>query len=180
MGEGRREVLVLDGERVRLRSLRDSDRAERVALGRDAEFVRLNGGEPSDAARPFTEADGERWFAARAESLRWAIEYEGALIGEARLDRFDEERASAWFTIGIYSRRWWGSGLGAEATRLVLGHAFDALGLSRVDLRVLAFNERAIAVYRKLGFAEVGREPVEIAGEQHEDVLMRAVRPNGR
>jgi RimJ/RimL family protein N-acetyltransferase len=172
----RRGVPVLEGERVRLRPLRDSDRAERVALGRDAEFVRLNGGVPANAERPFTEADGARWYAARPESLRWAMEFEGELIGEARLDRFDEELSEAWFAIGIYNRRWWDSGLGSEATGLVLGHAFGERDIREVRLRVLSFNERAIAVYRKLGFVEFAREPVEIAGEQHEDVLMRAVR----
>lgn len=168
----RREVPVLEGERVRLRPLRDSDRGERVALGRDAEFVRLNGGVPADAERPFTEADGERWFAGFPESLRWAMEFEGGLIGEARLDRLDEELGTAWFAVGIYNRRWWDEGLGLEATRLVLDHAFEVLGLVEVRLRVLAFNDRAIAVYRKLGFVEFAREPVDIDGKQYEDILM--------
>ena len=158
MDAERLDVPVLVGERVRLRPLQDADQAARVAIGRHAEFVRLNGGQADSADRPFTEADAERWFAARATSLRWAIEFEGQLIGEARLDRVDVTDRRASFAIGIYHPRWWDRGLGTEATRLILAHAFDALELHRVELRVLAFNERAIAVYRKLGFVEEGRE----------------------
>jgi len=175
MSESRDVVPILEGEGVRLRPLRPSDREERRALGRDPEFVRLNGGDPA-AARPFTAADAERWYAGRSEGLRWAIEYEGALVGEVGLDRFDEETTETWFRIGIYHRRWWDLGLGSEATRLVREHAFSELGLRRVKLRVLAFNERALAVYRKLGFEEFGRESVEIVGEPQEDVLMECLR----
>jgi RimJ/RimL family protein N-acetyltransferase len=62
----------------------------------------------------------------------------------------------------------------------VLGHAFGALGLARVRLRVLAFNVRALACYRRCGFQETGREPAPLAGgEVAEDVLM-AVTAAGR
>lgn len=164
----------LAGERVRLRPLQDSDRGERLALGRHPEFVRLNGGQSAGADRPLTDADADRWFAARSESLRWAIEFDGQLIGEARLDNVDVEQRSASFAIGIYHPRWWDQGLGTEAARLVLGHAFDDLGLHRVSLTVLAFNERAIASYRKLGFVDEGRERESalIDGQWHDDVRM--------
>jgi site-specific DNA recombinase len=45
---------------------------------------------------------------------------------------------------------------------------------ARVDLRVLAFNKRAIACYEKCGFVREGvvRESVVIGGEWQSDVLM--------
>jgi RimJ/RimL family protein N-acetyltransferase len=48
------------------------------------------------------------------------------------------------------------------------------LKLHRIDLRVLAFNQRAIACYEKCGFVREGvvREGVFIAGEWQSDVLM--------
>ena len=49
-----------------------------------------------------------------------------------------------------------GRGLGTEATRLVLRHAFAAEALNRVELEVYAFNPRARHVYEKAGFVHEG------------------------
>jgi [ribosomal protein S5]-alanine N-acetyltransferase len=71
-------------------------------------------------------------------------------------------------------------GLGTEAVQLVLSHAFDTLELWAVRARVLAFNSRAIACYRRCGFREVAREPVSLDGEEAEDVLMEVRAPESR
>ena len=57
--------------------------------------------------------------------------------------------------------------------RLALSYAFDTLGMRAVHLRVLAFNERAIACYRRCGFREIAREPVALDTGAAEDVLMK-------
>jgi RimJ/RimL family protein N-acetyltransferase len=63
---------------------------------------------------------------------------------------------------------------------LGLGHAFGALGLARVRLRVLACNARALACYRRCRFREVGGEPARLdGGEAAEDIPME-VTPAGR
>ena len=53
-------------------------------------------------------------------------------------------------------------------------HAFDDLGLRRVDLRVLAYNERAIRCYLSCGFVEEGRERESalVDGERYDDLIM--------
>lgn len=58
--------------------------------------------------------------------------------------------------------------------RLALAYGFDGLGLHRIDLRVLAFNERAIRCYRKCGFVveERLREPALVDSERHDDLIM--------
>ena len=65
-------------------------------------------------------------------------------------------------------------GLGQQATRLVLQHAFETLMLHRVDLRVLDYNHRAIATYRACGFVEEGRERETcfLDGRWYDDVVM--------
>ncbi|WP_180357829.1 GNAT family N-acetyltransferase [Streptomyces sp. NP160] len=50
-----------------------------------------------------------------------------------------------------------GRGLGPDALRVLLRYAFDELGLHRVSLEVWAFNDRALAAYRRAGFTEEGR-----------------------
>ena len=64
--------------------------------------------------------------------------------------------------------------MGTEASRLVLAYAFEVLLLHRVELRVLAFNERAIACYERCGFRREGveREGAWIGGEWQSDVIM--------
>lgn len=49
-----------------------------------------------------------------------------------------------------------GRGLGAEATRLTLGHAFHITGLRMVWLKVLAPNGHAVRAYEKAGFRRAG------------------------
>jgi ribosomal-protein-alanine N-acetyltransferase len=167
-------VPVLAGALACLRPLRESDRAERLALGRDAEFVRMNGGNPH-RQETFTVADVDRWFRAFPESLRWAIEREGRLVGEVRLDVVDAAEGRANFAIGIFDPSERDHGLGTETTRLVLDHAFDALALREVVLRVLSFNTRAIRCYQKCGFVAYGRdrERAYVDGRWQDDLLMR-------
>ncbi|QAA76215.1 MAG: hypothetical protein BIP78_0449 [Candidatus Bipolaricaulis sibiricus] len=46
----------------------------------------------------------------------------------------------------------WGHGYGPEALRVLVDHARDELGLSRISLCVHATNTRAIRAYEKVGF----------------------------
>lgn len=63
---------------------------------------------------------------------------------------------------------------GDEAIRLALSYAFGSLGLHRVDLRVLEYNQRGIACYAKCGFVREGveRESACVAGVWYSDVMM--------
>ena len=49
-----------------------------------------------------------------------------------------------------------------------------ALGLENIMLRVFSFNERAIRVYEKVGFQEIGRRrsAFRLAGQAHDVVFM--------
>ncbi|MHB8450983.1 MAG: GNAT family N-acetyltransferase [Mycobacteriales bacterium] len=47
-------------------------------------------------------------------------------------------------------------GFGSDATKLVFEHAFDTVGLSRVELEVYDLNPRARHVCEKVGFVHEG------------------------
>lgn len=68
----------------------------------------------------------------------------------------------------------WGKGLGTEITQIVLQYAFEELKLHRVDLRVIEYNQRAIACYEKCGFVKEGieREGALIEDNYETDVMM--------
>ena len=162
----------LRGQRVMLRPPRSEDVTDRLAAGRDPEFQRMVGA-PASRAGPLTAADAARWYARlAADPFGWVIEQGGRCIGEARLHRFDEDRRRASFAIGIFRPENRGRGLGSEATRLVLDHAFGPLALDEVRVRVLAFNTRAIASYVRSGFRETHREWTRVDGERVEDIHM--------
>ncbi|MCC5966811.1 MAG: N-acetyltransferase [Rhodobacteraceae bacterium] len=167
-------VPILKSARVRLRPFRKSDIAGRLALGRSPEIVRGFGGCPEGLA-PYTEEDARQWVERNlARPMAWAVEVEDRLLGEVRLDGVDLHDRRARLAIGLYDVRQLSLGLGREAIRLVLSHAFHTMALHRVDLRVIATNERAIRCYRACGFVEEGRarESANIAGEWHDDIIM--------
>jgi len=130
------------------------------------------GGVGSDPG-PLTPADVDRWYSGlEAGPHSWVVEFEGRCIGAARLDDVDRTAGTARYAVGIFRPEHRGRGLGQEITRLVLDHAFGPLGLSRVQLRVLDFNERALACYRRCGFLEIAREPVQLGAIAACDVIM--------
>ena len=165
---------TLQGQHVTLRPPRLTDQADRLRAGYVPEYVWLCGGDP-EPSRPYTAQDAAAWYERlTAQPHGWTIVVEGYCIGLARLHSLDEENRRARYAIGIFDSAAWGRGYGAETTRLVLRYAFETLGLHRVDLRVIDYNERAIACYTKCGFMREGieRESAWIAGQWHSDVLM--------
>jgi RimJ/RimL family protein N-acetyltransferase len=111
---------------------------------------------------PMRPDEIERFFEARAlgpDSLAMAIHVRATdrLIGTCALSQLDADNGSALFHITIGEPDAWGHGYGTEATRLLIGHAFEGLGLHRVGLTVFSFNDRAIRSYRSVGFVVEGR-----------------------
>jgi RimJ/RimL family protein N-acetyltransferase len=89
----------------------------------------------------------------------WFALYERAtwrLIGYTGLIAIDHVNRTAEFGILIGEADARGRGYGTEATTLVLDHAFLALGLSNVLLRVFAYNLAGIRAYEKAGFRRMG------------------------
>lgn len=56
------------------------------------------------------------------------------------------------------SREYWGLGLGRALTEACIECAKEA-GYSQLELEVVAENEAAVSLYKKLGFVEYGRNP---------------------
>ncbi len=168
---------TLVGSRVTLRAFRDDDVLARQRHGWHRGIERGYGADTD--TRPMTDEEVAAWpghLAARAAAGAWcwAIESDGELAGAVFLSDVREGGRKARLAIGMYAPQFLGRGLGAEAIRLVLRHAFGTLGMHRVDLKVLAFNERAIAAYRACGFVEEGREREScwVDGRWHDDVVM--------
>ncbi|MFD0274021.1 GNAT family N-acetyltransferase [Kitasatospora sp. NPDC127111] len=148
------EKPTLTGERVVLRPVRTADAL--AASAADPEADRLTGTHGT-----FSLETLERWYGSRAEhpdrlDLAVVERTAGVCVGEVVLSGLDVHNRSCSFRISLFERRFFGQGLGTEASRLILGHAFDTVGLHRIELEVFAFNPRARHVYEKIGFVHEG------------------------
>ena len=96
------------------------------------------------------------------------------VIGRCLLFAVNQIDRTAMLGIFIGDRDHWNRGLGTEAVELLLDYAFGLLNLNSVMLGTFAFNARAIACYRGVGFREIGRRRSArlIAGTYHDAVLM--------
>ena len=85
---------------------------------------------------------------------------DGRVVATAGVDAVgtrDKLRHRAEFGVSVL-RAYWGLGLGRALTEACIQCAKEA-GYEQLELTVVAENERAIALYRKAGFVEFGRNP---------------------
>jgi RimJ/RimL family protein N-acetyltransferase len=165
---------VLRSANLTLRPAEPGDVERRLKLGAEpAENLRLYGVQP-ETVSPLTWERAENWVNALIEHpYAWVIEA-SSLLGAIRLDKVDFRDRRASLAIGLLQSELLGRGIGTEATRRVLLHAFSDLKLHRVSLRVLAQNKRAIRSYEKCGFRIEGREreTVMIDGAWQDHLIM--------
>jgi RimJ/RimL family protein N-acetyltransferase len=173
----------LDGELVVLRRHVPANLKAFQRWYSDAEVARLTRYQDG----PMRRDEIERFFAARvvgSDSLALAVHERATdrLIGTCAFSQLDGENGSAMYHITIGEKDSWGRGYGTEATRLMLGHAFETLGLHRVALAVFEFNERAIRSYLSCGFVIEGRarEAIWRSGRWWDEITMSVLEPEWR
>ena len=97
-------------------------------------------------------------------------------LGHVGLYQIEHRTGSAEFAILIGDRASWGKGLGRICTRFMLEYGFAQLHLHRISLEVLASNERALRLYRNVGFREEGRKrDAQYKNGQYHDVICMGV-----
>lgn len=115
---------------------------------------------------------------ASRDGCPFVIEVDGRPVGRIGLNRFrTRDRACALYVyVGLPSL--WGRGIGRDAVRTILGHAFDTLGLDLVELWTLAGNDRAVRSYEASGFRIDGRlRSRSLKGDaRHDHVVMSITR----
>ena len=73
-------------------------------------------------------------------------------IGNIKLEPIDFKNKEAVFGILIGNKKYWGKGIGTEATELIVDYAFKQLKLDKITLGVISENKGAIKAYKKAGF----------------------------
>ncbi|GAB3729186.1 GNAT family N-acetyltransferase [Luteimonas pelagia] len=160
---------VLHGARVRLRGFRDTDFQALFALHSDPRVMRYW------SFPAWTDPEQAREYFARGlaatdpdDMLCWVVTPAEAdvLIGTSTLAAIDRAQGRAELGYALGSAHW-GRGLAREAVALVLDHAFDTLGLRRVEADIDPRNDGSMRLARTLGFRQEGllRERWQVGGE---------------
>ena len=123
--------------------------------------------DPEAVNRSLDEPGWQRWFVAIAD--------DGRVAGQVDL-RGDGLKAGLHrceLGIGI-ERPHRGQGLGRRLMETAIGFAREAESLDWLDLRVFAHNTAARALYRELGFVELGTvvDRFRVDGQVIDDVMM--------
>jgi aminoglycoside 6'-N-acetyltransferase len=140
---------TLSGERVVLRPLAPEDRSRLIEILGDESVARW-----WDSRGPEVSAD--ELLADDEEVVVFGIEAGGELVGSIQ---YAEETEPDYRHAGIdifVDGPHQGRGIGSDALRTLARHLFEAHGHHRLTIDPAAANERAIAVYEKVGFRWVG------------------------
>ena len=177
---------TLVGQRVVLRPFRPDDVEAMGAVLADPDVLRLTGSVTTtaeiEAAVPALDDRTRRWYssrAAQADRLDLAIvdRASGRCVGEVVLNelRPEQDACNLRILVGPEGRD---RGLGSEAVRLVLDHAFATTDLHRISLDVQADNVRARRAYAGAGFRVEGllRDEHTFDGVRSDTVLMAVLR----
>lgn len=178
---------TLWGERVVLRPFTPADIEAMGPVLADPDVIRLTGSAHSTAdatgCSPEHDEATRRWYETRAEQddrldLAVVDRATDTCVGEVVLNNWEPENQACSFRI-LVGPEGRDRGLGSEATRMVLRHAFTATDLYRVELGVYAFNPRARYVYERAGFVVEGtrRAALVFDGERIDEVTMSVLRP---
>ncbi|MDQ0744544.1 RimJ/RimL family protein N-acetyltransferase [Clavibacter sp. B3I6] len=182
----------LEGERVLLRPFSPADVEAMGPVLADPGVIRLTGSAHTTAevdemaARRELDDRTRTWYATRAEQtdrldLALVDRATDACVGEVVVNEWSPEDRSAnlRILIGPAGRD---RGLGSEAVRLTVDHAFAATDLERISLEVMDFNPRARRVYERAGFIEEGRlrAGFRFDGEPVDVIVMALLRTDPR
>jgi RimJ/RimL family protein N-acetyltransferase len=124
-----------------------------TAIATDAEMFRWMGADLSDPAVL------QAWVETALDNANHGLEVPfvvrsapgGEILGTTRflslaLDQLVAEIGWTW-----YARAVWGSGINVEVKLLLLGHAFETVGLRRVEFKTDSRNERSRGALTALG-----------------------------
>ncbi len=102
-----------------------------------------------------------------------AVTRDGLVIGNCGVRKLDSDSLEAEYGCEL-APDVWGRGYAEEASRALLGFAFDSLNLGKIVATTTRRNGPAIALALRLGFRQEAerREHVTFAGESDETVVL--------
>ena len=98
-------------------------------------------------------------------------------IGIAQHQDIDQRNRTAEYVVAISEADARDKGYGTEVTRLMLAHAFNALGMHSIYLSVFEFNPAGKRAYEKAGFRVCGRRraAIYLDGRHWDEFIMECL-----
>ncbi|MEG0775371.1 GNAT family protein [Clostridium sp.] len=153
----------------------DSSETEKVAKWSNDIEVAIRTGDISD----MITYEAQRGYLENMNSNRGygffiVRENDDEVIGIGRLMRIDFINRNAVMGMFIGERTDRNTGIGSEATKLLLDFGFNILNLRNIMIETYSFNEAAIKTSLKCGFKEIGRRRKSIiyGNKEYDEVLM--------
>lgn len=166
-----------EGDLVRLRALEPEDADLIYEWAHDPEVGRwMTNDHPRSRAQIRKRCEERPINTYELVVLGIETKAEGKLIGIIDLRDAQPEIGNAELDIYIGDAEYRnGGGYGTDALRTMCRYGFNSMRLHMITLWVVAENEIARHVYRKVGFSEDGRHReafVGLDGERHDMILM--------
>jgi RimJ/RimL family protein N-acetyltransferase len=158
---------------IRIRPIAEADaegfRQAVGMVGRERIYIRLTDAPEAEAALAFVRSNID------SGNPQFVAEHDGEIIGWCDIVRatYEAEKHCGSLGMGIIPR-WRERGIGRQLIGAAL-EAASAAEISRVELTVNADNERAVRLYKSVGFVEEGRKrSARLLEGQFRDVLVMA------
>jgi RimJ/RimL family protein N-acetyltransferase len=119
------------------------------------------------------EKIGERRF--------FMIKVDEKIVGQVGFSNINKDDKNAELYITIGEKNYWGKGIGKEALKYIHNYGFRELGLHKINLTVHTNNTRAIRIYKKFGYKELGvyHDNIFWNGKYEDETLMEIINQNG-
>ncbi|MBR6093664.1 MAG: GNAT family N-acetyltransferase [Lachnospiraceae bacterium] len=171
---------IIKGNTVFLKPIDESD-TDNIVRWRNSDAVRLH----FIDQRLFTRESHTAWLenfvrAGKVEQFVICMNEGNIPVGSVYIRDIDFDHRKAEYGIFIGEDAARGKGVGTEAAKLMILHAFRDLKLHRLFLRVYSDNEQAIRSYEKAGFVKEAllHDDVFVNGVYRDIVLMGIINPN--
>ena len=170
-------MILKNGKELQIRMAKKEDAAEIIA------YLNIIGGESDNllfGANEFhmTIEQEEKYIEGLKDSPTSALlvgVVEGRIICVGSLTAPTRERIAHQCNIGMsVLKEFWGFGVGSHLMAALIDFAKSTRKLEIIHLMVRSDNERAITLYKKMGFQEIGLYPkyTKINGQYFDDILM--------
>jgi RimJ/RimL family protein N-acetyltransferase len=179
-----RDLPEIGTERLRARPLRDADAPALFAIFREPEVARFWSSPPMHSPEQARELiDDIRSEFASGILHEWGIELreQPGVIGTCSLSSLSRANRRGEIGFALHPSAW-GRGLIAEMLPRLLDHAFDDLGLHRIEADVDPRNSGSLRALERLGFRVEGRlrDRWQATGEVQDSLILGLLEPEWR
>lgn len=141
---------------ISIRPLRIEDAYTSVVWRNDPEVFKYTGNTYDHEITIQDELSWMKKIMQAEDEYRCAILVDGQYVGNIYLTNI--RNASAIYHIFLGEKSVWGKGVAKQASQLLLKYAFGSLDLNSVELHVKMKNERAMELYKRIGFKEMSHD----------------------